>query len=246
MNMKEIFQKIKVDKFKDFVKENPLFFISIIITIIFIVAPLWLRIPCFSEMISFILVPLKEQGFKSSYIETLGAFLGTFLAVTGALWTQRQAEKKADEENREKLAKENCFRIVTVYYDLKLAFKDLEDVYKKWACSELIQKEIIPERFADYCKTINIYIDSDWIRNVSALVDVFDEEFIEEIFITYGQIDTIGKYLDNYDNEFVQIKMIKLLKKFFNWKNESGVLLNDKYVKILARLKLEGNIEDED
>ena len=227
-----------------FIKNNKLFFISIVITIIFIVAPLWLRIPCLRQLISFFLLPLKEQGFKSSYIETLGAFLGTFLAVTGALWTQKQVEEKADKESREKLERENRFRIVTIYYDLKLAFEDLEEVYKMSLYVNLTPQKVPQEKFSDYCKTVNIYIDSDWIRNVSTLGDVFEAEFIEEIFVTYGKIDTLSKYLNDYDNEFVQIKLTSLLSHFFTWDSESKKCLNEKYIKMLERLKVEGNIED--
>lgn len=244
--MKKRVQKTKENRIVNFVKKNKLFFVSIIITIIFIIAPLWLRIPCLRQLISFFLIPLKEQGFKSSYIETLGAFLGTFLAVTGALWTQKQAEEKADKENREKLERENRFRIVTIYYDLKLAFKDLEEVYKMWLCVKLTPQEVPQEKFSDYCKTVNIYIDSNWIRNVSALGDVFEEEFIEEIFVTYGKIDTLSKYLNDYDNEFVQIKLTSLLSHFFTWDSESRKCLNEKYIKMLERLKVEGNIQDEE
>ena len=66
---------------------NILFIIVSAISAAFILIPLVLRIEFVYKAVSWFISPLGEYG--SSYIETLGAILGTFLAITGALWTQK-------------------------------------------------------------------------------------------------------------------------------------------------------------
>ena len=135
--MQDLFQKIKrkVNEMKvktwKFIKENPWFFISIVLTAIFIFSPLYLRCSWLSGMFSCFLLPLKEQGYKSSYIETLGAILGTFLAITGALWTQRRFEKEMQLKEEEKEAKREAEnrreRFLIIYYDFRFVFDDIKN-----------------------------------------------------------------------------------------------------------------------
>ncbi|WP_202766286.1 hypothetical protein [Clostridium paridis] len=52
-----------------------------------------MRVQIFSGLLSWLLSPLKTTEYKSSYIQTFGAILGTFMAVSGALWTQKKSTK---------------------------------------------------------------------------------------------------------------------------------------------------------
>ncbi len=62
----------------------------IFITGIFLFAPLNIKLPFVDDIVSWILLSLKQQGYKS--IEVLGAIAGSWLAITGAIYTQRKSE----------------------------------------------------------------------------------------------------------------------------------------------------------
>lgn len=72
---------------------NTFFIIVSIIGVIFIVSPIILRIPIIRAFFSWFLKSLGSSDYKSGYIETFGAILGTFLAVAGTLWTQRKLDE---------------------------------------------------------------------------------------------------------------------------------------------------------
>ncbi len=175
---------------------NLLFIIVSAISATFIFIPLILRIELIHRSISWFLCPLGEYG--SSYIETLGAILGTFLAVTGALWTQR----KIDEVQDKKELRESA---LIVYYDFKFAFNDIIRFMmrylsrQKTICNTLnnleefkVQKE----------KThIYIYIDDNWIQNVAKLSYTLSSNEIQMIYKLYGDLSTIRRAFNSSINE---------------------------------------------
>lgn len=173
-------------KIMEFIGQNKLFALSIFAVLIFLSSPCWLRIDLFCNIISNMLCPLKLEGYKSSYIEMVGAILGTFLAVTGALWTQKQAEEK--EERR--IIKETA---TIVYYDFKFAFDDLFKFENAYACIQPGAENGYDdlEYFIRYKKGIKIYIDSGWISNVAKLCNILSAEELKQIYTIYGSLETI-------------------------------------------------------
>ena len=55
-------------------------------------------------LISDILGKFNSVEYKIAYINTVGALLGTFLAVSGALWTQQRENKRNDLIKKQKTA----------------------------------------------------------------------------------------------------------------------------------------------
>ena len=86
--------------------------------LLFLVIPLFLRINWVYDSLSWFLQPLRKSEYKSSYIEIIGAILGTFLAVTGTLWTQRKIDSVMEQKEIQK-------RALIVYYVFCFAFNDL-------------------------------------------------------------------------------------------------------------------------
>lgn len=197
--MKEFWQKIKVyamkTKIGKFAIENPLFFISIVITIIFVSSPIWLNCSCLKNMISGFLMPLKEQGYKSSYIETLGAILGTFLAITGALWTQRKFNKETEEERKRE-------HILIIYYDFYFVFHDID----KCMSSYMSQREKIEnflsdkKLFRECISELEIYIHDEWIANVASVSKYFSNDDTKYIYEIYGELSTFKKILSKKED----------------------------------------------
>lgn len=201
MKMKKICKNIKWNKIKDIIVEKWLFFTIIIITFIFVSSPYWLKWGNFSKEVSYFLQPLKTEGYKSSYIEMLGALLGTFLAISGALWTQRRDEIKREKQKIKETA-------VIIYYDFKFAFDDLFKFENAYACiSPGIENEYDDVKyFIKYKRNINIYLDSNWISNVAKLCNILSADEIKQIYKIYGDLETI-KSIFNQKDEDIDIRM---------------------------------------
>lgn len=90
--------------------------VMLVITGLFLIIPLLLRIPIVSSMVDWIMDGLVISDYKSSYLEVLGGIAGSWLAITGAIYTQRKfdEEKKAEDEKekREELDLKNSTAIV--------------------------------------------------------------------------------------------------------------------------------------
>lgn len=88
-----------------------------VVTVLFIVMPLFLQVSVIRNAIAWILSGLKYQEYKSAYLGLVGGLLGSWLAITGAIYTQRKfdrekEEKRAIEEKRAKeIDKENIKEI---------------------------------------------------------------------------------------------------------------------------------------
>lgn len=232
-------------KLKKFAKENPLFFISLIATGVFIFSPILLQIPLVSEIISIFMYSLKEQGFKSSYIETLGAILGTFLAISGAVWTQQRFDKK--EENDKKRE-----HILIVYYDFFFAFQDIYScmniyMYKKGRIENFLSDK---ELFIDCVKYLKIYIHEEWVANVASIAKYLKVEEVKNIYEIYGELSTIKSIFEKNIGDISEIEannafeiMFKYITPCMNLSN--GIVtadLREDTEKIMNLLKNVGRI----
>lgn len=187
-------KRIMWKKIQDIIIEKWLFIIVVIVTLVFVFMPWWIKFECFSSRVAFFLQPLKTEGYKSSYVETIGALIGSFLAITGALWTQRREEKKKEEQ----IVKEAA---IVVYYDFKFAFEDLFKFEKAYYSAKITMKDEFNEAkyFNLYRQGIKIYIDSNWITNVAKLSVLFDAEEIKQIYKIYGDMERIKEVFNRED-----------------------------------------------
>lgn len=165
---------------------NTFFIIVSIIGGIFIVSPIILRIPIIRDFFSWFLKSLGNSDYKSSYIETFGAILGTFLAVAGTLWTQR----KLDEVTLKKELKESA---LIVYYDFYFALNDIITFVHSYMLTKQPITNTIDdiEIYQKYRKKYRIYIDDNWIHNVAKLSSVMLTDEIKLIYKLYGDLCTI-------------------------------------------------------
>ncbi len=97
--------------------KNGTFFAMCVVTVLFIVMPLFLQTSVIRKAVAWILSGLKYREYKSAYLGLVGGLLGSWLAITGAIYTQRKfdrekEEKRAIEEKRAKeIDKENIKEI---------------------------------------------------------------------------------------------------------------------------------------
>ena len=87
--------------------KNGTFIAMCVVTVLFIVMPLFLQVSVIRNAIAWILSGLKYQEYKSAYLGLIGGLLGSWLAITGAIYTQRKfdREKEKKKSNRREKGK---------------------------------------------------------------------------------------------------------------------------------------------
>ena len=226
---------------------NLIFYITFALAIIFILSPLILRIPLIKNLVDMFFDPLIYSDYKSSFLETIGSILGTVLAITGTLLLQKKIDEKSEEEKRVKENNDIRFSIIVIYYDLKLALKDISTMHKiAWISACTSEKDSF-KSFYECARTINLYIDDNWIRNVASLHHVLDEDFLEDIFLLYGEISSIKSTLEsNIYDEKKTLMACNLICKYYSLYNlgSDSPVLNNTYKEMLDKLKSIGKIEE--
>lgn len=246
-NKLNIIEKIKL-KFKDFILDkNGLFWISLILTILFVISPLFLQLPQIKHIVSLFFRALTLESYKSSFMESIGNILGIALTITGTLFIQKKIDERAEKEKREKEANDVRYRIIVIYYDLKLAFKDIGKMYNYLVAAAFLTEGDKAKNFYEVASKHELYIDDGWIRNVASLHDVFDEDLLEQIFLIYGDICSIktGLKTNNYD-EYQVLRVATLISSYFNGVENGEAILISKFIKILEQLKTAGKIIEND
>lgn len=242
-NKSNIIEKTKL-KFKNFILDkNGLFWISLILTLLFVISPLILQIPQIKHIVSLFFRSLTEESYKSSFMESIGSILGIALTITGTLFIQKKIDGRAEKENREKEDSDVRYRIIVIYYDLKLAFKDIGKMYNYLVASVFLTEGDKAKNFYEVASKHELYIDDGWIRNVASLHDVFDEKLLEQIFLIYGDICSIrsGLKANNYD-EYQVLRVATLISSYFNGVENGEAKLISQYIEILEQLKNAGKI----
>ena len=94
---------------------NLLFLCAVFFSILFLMIPIILMFPCAQNLIKFFLNAMGP--YKASYLETCGAMIGTFLAVTSAIWIQVRSEAKQRNDAIKKYA-------TIVYFDIDKFYRE--------------------------------------------------------------------------------------------------------------------------
>lgn len=246
-NKLNIIENIKL-KFKDFILDrNGLFWISLVLTILFVISPLVLQIPQIKHIVSLFFRALTAESYKSSFMESIGSILGIALTITGTLFIQKKIDERAEKDKREKEANDIRYRIIVIYYDLKLAFIDIGKMYKYLVAATFLTEGDKTKNFYEVASKYELYIDDGWIRNVASLHDVFDEDLLEKIFLIYGDICSIrtGLKSNNYD-EYQVLRVATLISHYINGVENGEAKLKPKYIELLEQLKTVGRIIDND
>lgn len=211
------FLKIK-NNIVEFAKENKLFLGSIIITIMFIVSPILIKCSYIRNFCSWLLNDLGEQGYKSSYIETLGAVLGTFLAISGALWTQRKFEQDIEQKEEEERRRE---KFLIIYYDFKFLFDDIRNnmfffQYKKTGSRLNLLDDENVLLFRACFKNFKVHIHDEWIQNVASVSQYLTKDEIKTIYEMYGVFEelkqTFSESIYNVSEEELKIAYDKMFQ----------------------------------
>lgn len=171
-----------------------LFVFSCLITTLFLFSPLLLRVSIVHTAISHFLNIFGNSTYKSTYIETVGSILGTFLAITGALWTQSIFTKYEAKREIEKNA-------LTIYYDLKTTTKHVLDimnvVYPIAKRNTLPENERIINLFYREKEEHLFFFDSSWKQLIENIHMYLTGEEIWQAQTLYGKLSMINACLND-------------------------------------------------
>lgn len=188
-----------------------------------------------ARIVSIFLLPLKKDGYKSSYIETMGALLGTFLAVSGALWTQRRIDSKKEKEKVRE-------RTLIIYYDFKFVFDDVKNLMNKYQYNASVKGNSFitsqdREFFKEYSKGFKVHIDQDWITHVASVSNFFTNEEIKKIYdkpiesILDSEIDLAFHKMNTWINLTIFLNTLA-----------TNVELKDEITNLLKRIEVIGGL----
>lgn len=196
--------KKKIKKIKQ--ANQVLFIFAAIFSVLFLAIPLILKVSCLHNLITSFLSAMGP--YKASYFETCGAMIGTFLAVTSAIWIQNRSEAKQRNDAIKKYATIVYFDINKFYQENDIFASRVIDLYQQCAQNKKSKTNTIKE-FEQWRQYASIYIDADWISTVAELGVVFDKTTIDNIYGFYGKVEYIkGKLNSVTELSCDDIKMI--------------------------------------
>lgn len=160
-----------------------------ITALVFLLSPLLLRITLVKNVVSWILQPLNLSEYKNSYISLVSSFLGSFLAVTGALWTQKIISESDEKTENEKIAS-------VLYFDLKGATDSIVNIIQAVypICKDnLSRDEAYVQRFRREKRVHRFTIDNNWKKDLLELRKEIEDDNIAMLLQLYSRISMIER-----------------------------------------------------
>ena len=232
--------------------KTTIYFILIcVITFLFVISPLLFRIAFIYELASRYLSVFKSVDFKSTYIEALGAILGAFLAITGAIWTQNIANKYEKKNKTEK-------DTLIIYYDFKFAMDGiteiLAEIYPLIKKNSLPEDEAIINQFRKTKSKHKIYIDSNWRQLVAEMQDELSVDELREAQIMYSRLSMISMNLNTSVSETsrksdkdayaLMIEMCDIEESKSEGTVSYGISFDKKALSLIRKLKIIAHIDE--
>ncbi len=254
-NMKKVNSE-KAGKVLSVLKIAGIIAMSLILLFIFLFAlsPILLRLDFANKLFSEVLISLKSSDYKSTYVETLGAlsgtFLGTFLAVLGAHYSQRIQDEKSKQ-------KETIESATIVYNDFSFAISESKTNFvnaEKKQSATVSGIGISYDYYTRLQKSYNVRIDKEWIHTVAKLCHVMEDAEIKLIYSVYGNLESIIDSLNKQsDGARIHIVFSEFMEEFFEVDEskkelvvkDGDFVLKAKYSNLLKKLKELSNISDD-
>lgn len=167
---------------------------------ILILTPLVLKVPAVKQFALYLLSFTNNSDYKIAYVEFWGTIIGSFIAIFGALWTQKRNDRKEAINRRKKY-------VSIVYFDLYLAYQDLIEIFRETKQKyrlKNISDEDSKDKFCEIAVTRRLYLSPTWIEDFSQMNDVLSQTEISHIYKCYGKLLDIDRAFQSG-----QIKKIK-------------------------------------
>lgn len=124
-------------------------------------------------------------NYKTAYLGYVGSMIGSFVAVFGSLWVQRNINEHKDNETKKKYAR-------IVYFDLFFARSLLTKAHKLADRITIDKKENREIAFYNVISEMKLRIDKNWITDVSDLGGIISNSDIEKIYACYEKLENIS------------------------------------------------------
>ena len=203
---------------------NILFMLFWLLGIIFLFVPRILSYTPIYDLLSYFLSYLPSVEYKNTYISSLGGLLGTFMAVSGALWTQQHIDSQKDK-------KQTADNARLVYYDLRIANNLIVDLLNRVSNTEkdifscalkevdtnnhisiysAKQFEAIPSLFTNgntdspwdcferEISSLIFDVNENWKQAISSLPDTFSEREVSYLIELYEKMMYISHIIRRY------------------------------------------------
>lgn len=167
------------------------YFITGGITVMVISMPLLLYIPGVKNLVIMFLGALKTTDYKSAYLGILGSVIGSWLAVTGALYTQRKMDE--EKERQESARRTNNIRIVC----REVLWNDIVSNHNQLTCHDKEQLHYIISEISGYTVSRTFsYRLQNWmdLRNRVIFENIDDSVNIVHIMQLYKYYEFMANY----------------------------------------------------
>lgn len=167
------------------------YFITGGITVMVISMPLLLYIPGAKNLVIMFLGALKTTDYKNAYIGILGSVIGSWLAVTGALYTQRKMDE--EKERQESVRRTNNIRIVC----REVLWNDIISNHRQLTCHDKEHLHHIISEISGYTVSQSFsYRLQNWmdLRNRVIFENIDDSENIVHIMQLYKYYEFMANY----------------------------------------------------
>lgn len=212
-------------------KHSVLLIASILFVLVFVLSPLLLRIGVFASIVDSFFEPLRFSEYKEAYISASGGMIGSFLAITGALWVERIVSKDNSEQEIEKNA-------LILYYDIKLYYDEVSplaiEMPRILGLSSKSEKE---EKYVLYKNRIGVHIHSEWIELVAGLKSILDEDELKKIYFFYGNVVDMKRLIEKDSVTKASIGRVNDIINKLGKKDNGKYMPSKEYGEILDRLK---------
>ena len=182
---------------------NILFAFGCCISAVFILSPLLLRFEYIRNVVSVFFQALDTSEYKTAYIGGFGGLLGTFLAITGSLWTQNRIDKVTAEKEVEQTAS-------ILYYELLFALRNVRLLLTHyWLETDNRSSKLTDVAlFRRSTKFFQISVSDDWKKYIAILSDYYSNSEIETLHELYACLADIklalNPYVDNVPDEILR------------------------------------------
>ena len=184
---------------------NLWFLIMVGVALAYVCSPFLIKVPSIYLLISDILGKFNSVEYKIAYINTVGALLGTFLAVSGALWTQQRENKRNDLIKKQKTA-------FTIKMELETTLMSLSKFAKAYACigPNIDNGYDDLEFFLKFKKAIYVDTDSEWKNKIAEINTSLSNDDIEKLYKIFRDLSLIES-IWNRDEKLITEKQAHMV-----------------------------------
>lgn len=228
--MKAVNHATNRESFKRKMFNVPLIF-SVFLAILFLISPLLLSCPWIYNKVDLFFEPLNSTEYKGAFIGACGGMIGSFLAITGALWVERQLVKDSERKEIEKNA-------LILYYDMTLFYQEVAPLATNIArILGIPERSLKEKKYMNFKNQIGVHIHPDWIGLVASLKDHLSQTETEQIYTFYGCVSDMKDKIEATCLESGNMGRVNHIINELGNKDGDKYIPNNNYQFIINKLK---------